>query len=86
MGLERRPDAAPLPLAWSGGRPDFDRMLDDWAWLSQALNELNRSMGLPDAYPFKPSGVALDKLRFIDQLIRAAAASGHPPSQSAAGP
>ncbi|MCP5242290.1 MAG: putative zinc-binding metallopeptidase [Burkholderiales bacterium] len=47
----------------------FDTLLDDWRRLSVALNALNRSMGLDDAYPFVISGVVLNKLRFIHQTV-----------------
>jgi hypothetical protein len=49
---------------------DFDALLRDWDRLSVGLNALNRSMGLPDAYPFILSDMALHKLRFVDELIR----------------
>jgi hypothetical protein len=47
----------------------FDRLIADWGALTVALNALNRSMGLPDAYPFALSGKTLDKLAFVHQLI-----------------
>jgi hypothetical protein len=47
----------------------FDHMLDDWISLTVALNGLNRSMGLPDAYPFTPSGTAMRKLEFVFRVI-----------------
>ncbi|XID75091.1 putative zinc-binding metallopeptidase [Alkanindiges sp. WGS2144] len=49
--------------------PNFDQTLADWFALSYALNSLNRSMGLPDAYPFALSQVVLDKLRFVHQVL-----------------
>ncbi|HDP88910.1 MAG TPA: hypothetical protein ENN42_02995 [Thioalkalivibrio sp.] len=52
--------------------PEFDSLLDDWSRLSLALNMLNRSMGLPDAYPFVVAGLAADKIHFIHDLVRAA--------------
>lgn len=51
------------------GIQDFNHTLDHWFALSYALNSLNRSMGLPDAYPFALSQVVLDKLRFIHQVV-----------------
>lgn len=50
-------------------KSDFDALMNDWATLSIGLNALNRSMGLPDAYPFVLSAPALDKLRFVHELI-----------------
>ena len=37
------------------GVGDFQRFYQQWIDVSVALNELNRSMGAPDAYPFAPS-------------------------------
>ena len=51
----------------------FPSFLEDWFVLSAALNRLNRSMGLPDAYPFVLSKKAIQKLTFVDQLVRQAA-------------
>lgn len=49
--------------------PAFDALLQDWHRLTVALNALNRSMGLPDAYPFIISDSSLEKLRFVHGLI-----------------
>ena len=47
----------------------FDTLLEDWGKLSVALNALNRSMGLADAYPFVISSNILGKLHFVHKLI-----------------
>ncbi len=44
-------------------------MLSDWVSLTGAINELNRSMGEPDLYPFVVSVPASDKLRFVHQVL-----------------
>lgn len=44
---------------------DFERLYQRWIEVSIALNELNRSMGTPDAYPFAPSPPAVAKLAFV---------------------
>lgn len=49
---------------------DFDILIAEWTELTIALNALNRSMGLPDAYPFAISLRVRDKLGFIHGLIR----------------
>ncbi len=49
----------------------FDQLVAAWQPLTQAVNSLNRSMGLADWYPFAPSLVAIDKLRFVHQVIGA---------------
>lgn len=43
--------------------------LDEWSELTLVLNELNRSMGLADAYPFVVSGPARRKLEFIHRVV-----------------
>jgi len=51
---------------------DFDQMAQDWVPLTLALNSLNRSMGMRDLYPFVLTGVALNKLRFVHEVIKGA--------------
>jgi len=50
---------------------NFDLMLEEWTELTVALNALNRSMGVPDAYPFAISPMVKQKLAFVHELIRA---------------
>jgi len=52
-------------------RAVFDILLEDWGRLAVALNALNRSMGLADAYPFVISNNVLAKLHFIHKVITA---------------
>lgn len=47
----------------------FTHLFNDWCRLTEVLNGLNRSMGLDDAYPFVISISALDKLRFVHQVV-----------------
>ena len=54
----------------------FDDLLRAWSGLSIALNQFNRGMGVHDAYPFAPSATALEKIRFVDQEVRAARSAG----------
>lgn len=49
----------------------FSQLFDDWCSLTQALNSLNRSMGMDDAYPFVVSLTSLKKLRFVHHTIMA---------------
>ena len=49
---------------------DFDALMSEWIVLTIALNALNGSMGLPDAYPFAISSKVGEKLAFVDRLIR----------------
>ncbi|WP_269517795.1 zinc-binding metallopeptidase family protein [Alteromonas sp. BMJM2] len=47
----------------------FTHLFNDWCQLTKVLNGLNRSMGHDDAYPFIISISALDKLRFVHEVI-----------------
>jgi hypothetical protein len=59
--------------AGTRGRPlSFDEMVERWFPLSYVLNNLNRCMGLQDAYPFVVPPPVLDKLRFVHDVIREA--------------
>jgi hypothetical protein len=65
-------DATPL-YSYPGAAPDDLRaMLDAWFPLTYALNAINRSLGESDLYPFVLGPAVLDKLAFIDGLIRSA--------------
>jgi len=44
-------------------------MVTRWRALTVALNELNRSMGMPDAYPFVVTAVVEEKLGLIETAI-----------------
>jgi hypothetical protein len=47
----------------------FDEVIVAWSEFAVALNSINRSMGLPDLYPFVLSGAVIEKLRFVYQVI-----------------
>lgn len=49
---------------------EFDILMSEWGELTIALNALNRSMGLPDAYPFSISAKVREKLAFIHDITR----------------
>jgi hypothetical protein len=80
-GLALRPRAASgahLP-DMTARRLDFDEfgdLIDAWFPLTNALNSLNRSMGLPDVYPFVLSPAAITKLRCVHEIIEHAGAGG----------
>jgi len=54
----------------------FLAVVNGWIELTGALNELTRSMGEPDFYPFVLSIPAVRKLHFIHKVVRQAAAGG----------
>jgi len=47
----------------------FGDIVENWFPLTYVLNSLNRSMGLPDAYPFVLAPTTIDKLRFVHETI-----------------
>tara|TARA_R110002073_G_scaffold9980_1_gene49338 strand:- start:265 stop:1296 length:1032 start_codon:yes stop_codon:yes gene_type:complete len=51
--------------------PSFDVMLKRWLPLTLAVNNINRSGGQPDLYPFVLSAPVVAKLTYIHQLIHA---------------
>ncbi|MFT4043524.1 MAG: putative zinc-binding metallopeptidase [Gordonia sp. (in: high G+C Gram-positive bacteria)] len=71
--------AAAFALAPSGatleadlpGQVGFDRIIEWWLPLTWALNQINRSMGHQDLYPFVLAQPVLDKMEFIHELITA---------------
>lgn len=54
---------------------DFEGLMTEWYRLTVALNSLNRSMGLQDAYPFAITPAVKEKVRFVHELIRKARVS-----------
>jgi hypothetical protein len=53
------------------GTKSFDAILAAWLPIALAMNEINRSMGSPDLYPFVISPPVIAKLAFIHEVIRA---------------
>ncbi|GAB3768497.1 putative zinc-binding peptidase [Ramlibacter monticola] len=66
-GQEQEVEEVVNPL--ETGRPDFDTLVDQWVPLTLLVNSLNRSLGQEDAYPFALSAGALDKLRYVHDVI-----------------
>lgn len=48
---------------------DARQLMEAWVAMSIMLNEMNRSMGLPDAYPFVLSDTIVEKLDLIAHLV-----------------
>jgi len=89
-GLSLQPPRGDEPSmpALSGDAPvlklPFDELFDDWRTLTYALNNLNRSLGLQDSYPFVVPVAAIEKLRFVHETVLgsgkpAAPTEHHPP-------
>ncbi len=52
-------------------RASLERIIDAWLPLSFAMNSINRSMGLPDLYPFVLGPGSGVKIAYIHELVRA---------------
>jgi hypothetical protein len=67
-GREQRPRPTPDPT-----RPDgsgtFGEMIDHWLEMSSVLNQINRSMGRDDLYPFVLPPLVIRKLAFVDEVV-----------------
>lgn len=74
--------AAAHRLGGAGGA-SFADLLAAWLPLTVALNEVNRSMGRPDLYPFVLPPPVVEKLTFVHDLVTAA---GTPGGSGASGP
>jgi hypothetical protein len=55
--------------------PDFEALMEAWVPITVALNSLNRSMGLPDLYPFVIAPPVVTKLGFVHELVHSASAA-----------
>jgi hypothetical protein len=63
---------------------DVAQLVDAWLPLTFALNSINRCMGQADLYPFILTPAIVEKLKFIDRLIRTAASAGRRPETARA--
>lgn len=74
-----------LDALYQPEHPDAQRFLDflnDWTRLTTLLNEMSRSMGQPDFYPFVLPREVVAKLHFIHLLVTSVGAqAAQPPSQ-----
>jgi hypothetical protein len=79
--------AAPRPEVGEFG---FREIVDNWIPLTYALNQINRSMGLSDLYPFALADTVIEKLAFMHDRVHAietgAVAPGAAPSGDAEAP
>jgi len=65
-----RKDEPALPAVKANSAASFDELLRAWFPVTFVLNNLNRSMGLSDGYPFVLSDEVINKLRFVHETIR----------------
>ena len=70
LGIALRPEPRKSPRTVpERNLAGFGDLASSWATLTCALNCLNRSMGLQDAYPFVLPEPALAKLRYVHELV-----------------
>jgi hypothetical protein len=72
FGIAVAPKASKVPAAridFDAHQTDMTRLVEAWIPLTFAANSMNRSMGLPDLYPFVLSGPAIAKLTFVHRCI-----------------
>ena len=72
-GLTLRPKHPNDPLLEADPRlvrrRRFDAVIEAWFAVTYVLNNLNRSLGQQDAYPFVLSAPTIEKLRFVHQVV-----------------
>ncbi len=63
------------PRTYASGAegPTFAKILEDMISLTLVMNALNRSMGMPDPYPFALTKPVVDKLHFVHDVVCEAA-------------
>jgi len=64
-----RPDRVGTRAARPDGTRSFGDVVDSWLELSYALNQVNRSMGQDDLYPFVLAPTVIRKLAFVDHMV-----------------
>lgn len=68
------PAAVARPGRGNPGERSIDELvLDQWLPVAQFLNAMNRSIGLPDSYPFLIPDPVLQKMATVQHLLRSAA-------------
>ncbi len=63
------PELKARPSPDNPARRQFEEIIERWLPLTYVLNNLNRGLGLSDAYPFVLSVPALEKLRFVHETV-----------------
>ena len=67
-------EAAPDTLEVAQAPTVANLVLEQWLPVAQFLNAMNRSLGLPDSYPFLLPSTVLEKMTAVQQLLRPVAA------------
>ena len=72
FGVRARPHDASLAVQVDFDpylEADIETIVDNWIPLASMLNNLNRAMGHPDAYPFVLTPEVIEKLGFVHDLV-----------------
>ena len=69
--LPESPDEPMLVDQTPVDEASFESLMERWFPLTYVLNSLNRSLGMPDGYPFALATPVIDKLRFVHRVISA---------------
>jgi len=78
-GLQLRPrrrDEPSLPPVPASYRGPFEAVIENWLPVAYLLNNLNRGLGQPDAYPFVLSPAVITKLRYVHDVVQRAGPDG----------
>lgn len=77
FGISMRPrisddslDVSPTGSSYTAAK--IEDLVSSWVPVTLAVNSINRSLGLPDLYPFVVSPPVVEKLRFVHDVIQAA--------------
>jgi hypothetical protein len=70
------PELRAVPDPVDDDEEPFDELMASWLPLTYMLNNLNRGLGQPDAYPFVLSAPVIEKLRFVHDVMRIGWPSG----------
>jgi hypothetical protein len=71
------PSMSKVPSTIPPCKLEFSSLINHWFPLTYALNNLNRGLGLPDAYPFVLLTPVIAKLQYVHDVIsRAGQMSG----------
>jgi hypothetical protein len=79
FGLSVRPKVAKggelaAKIDFDPHQAELERIIEAWLPLTFAVNSINRSMGLPDLYPFVLGPAVIVKLAFVHRLVEARSA------------
>jgi hypothetical protein len=64
------PSLAAPPTVTADVAGPFERLIETWLAVAYLLNNLNRGLGQPDAYPFVLSPAVIARLRFVHDVVR----------------